>query len=81
MASSMQMRSTWHTQPPKPPFGELFQACALTSPVTFLTGDHVHKSDLTRSRLRLRPKRSGYDINAEAYVYGLSTVTTRDWSN
>ena len=56
MASSMQMRSTWHTQPPKPPFGELFQACALTSPVTFLTGDHVHKSDLTRSRLRLRPQ-------------------------
>ena len=37
-------------------FENLFQACALTSPVTFLTGDHVHKSDLTRSRLRLRPQ-------------------------
>ena len=40
----------------KPSFGKLLQACALTSPVTFLTGDHVDKSDLTRSRLRLRPK-------------------------
>ena len=33
---------------------DLFRGGALSSPVTFLTGDHVYKSDLTRSRLRLR---------------------------
>ena len=33
---------------------DLFRGCALSSPVTFLTGDHVYKSDLTRSRLLLR---------------------------
>ena len=40
-------------------FYDLFQACALSSPVAFLTGDHVHKSDLTSSYLRLVNKRSG----------------------
>ena len=40
-------------------FYDLFQACALSSPVAFLTGDHVHKSDLTSSHLRLVNKRSG----------------------
>ena len=35
-------------------FEDFFQACALSSPVILLTGDHVYKSDLTRSRLRLR---------------------------
>ena len=35
------------------PFWEFFHVCALLSPLTFLTGDHVHKSDLTRSRLPL----------------------------
>ena len=34
-------------------FEDLFQACALLLPVTFLTGSHVCKSDLTRSRLWL----------------------------
>jgi len=29
-------------------FEDLFQACALSLPVTFLTGAHVYKSDLTR---------------------------------
>ena len=29
------------------------RGCTLSSPVTFLTGNHVYKSDLTRSRLRL----------------------------
>ena len=33
------------------PFWEFFHVCALLSPLTFLTGDLVHKSDLTRSRL------------------------------
>ena len=40
-------------------FYDLFQACALSSPVAFLRGDHVHKSDLTSSHLRLINKRSG----------------------
>ena len=32
-------------------FEDLFGACALSSPDTFLTGDHVYKSDLTRPDL------------------------------
>ena len=32
---------------------DLYRACALSSPVTFLTGDQVHKSDLTKSLLWL----------------------------
>ena len=31
----------------------IYRACALSSPVTFLTGDQVHKSDLTKSLLWL----------------------------
>ena len=31
---------------------DFFRACALSSPVTFMTGGHVYRSDLTRSRLR-----------------------------
>ena len=34
-------------------FEDLLRAWALSSPVTFLTGDHVYKSDLTRSHLRV----------------------------
>ena len=34
-------------------FEDLFRAWALLLPVTFLTGDHVYKSDLTRSHLRV----------------------------
>ena len=34
-------------------FEDLLRAWALSSPVTFLTGDHVYKSDLTRSHLHL----------------------------
>ena len=35
-------------------FEDLFWACALSSPVTFLTGDHEYKSDWTRSGRQLR---------------------------
>ena len=34
-------------------FWEFFHVCVLLSPLTFLSGDHVQKSDLTRSRLPL----------------------------
>ena len=34
-------------------FEDLFPTYTLSSPVTFLTGNHVYKSDLTKSRLRL----------------------------
>ena len=34
-------------------FLEFFHVCVLLSRLTFLTGDHVQKSDLTRSRLPL----------------------------
>ena len=34
-------------------FEDLLRAWALSSPVTFLTGDHVYKSDLTRFNLAL----------------------------
>lgn len=37
--------------------------CALTSPFTFLTGDHLDKSDLIRSRFGFVAKRSGYESN------------------
>ena len=42
---------------------DLFRACALSSPVTFLT-DHVYKSDLTRPCLAFGfvSKSSGYEI-------------------
>ena len=45
-------------------FEDLFGACALSSPVTFLTADHVYKSDLTRPDLAfgLVNKSSGYEI-------------------
>ena len=45
-------------------FEDLFGACALSSPVTFLTGDHVYKSDLTRPDLAFGfvNKSSGYEI-------------------
>ena len=33
---------------------DFFRACALSSPVTLPTGGHVYRSDLSRSRLRLR---------------------------
>lgn len=32
---------------------DFFRACTLSLPVTFLTGDQVHKSDLTKSLLPL----------------------------
>ena len=34
-------------------FEDLFPTYTLSAPVTFLTGNHVYKSDLTKSRLRL----------------------------
>ena len=47
-------------------FEDLFGACALSSPVTFLTADHVYKSDLTRPDLAFGfgfvNKSSGYEI-------------------
>ena len=45
-------------------FEALFGACALSSPVTFLTADHVYKSDLTRPDLAFGfvNKSSGYEI-------------------
>ena len=45
-------------------FEDLFGACALSSPVTFLTADHVYKSDLTRADLAFGfvNKSSGYEI-------------------
>ena len=48
------------------PFWEFFYACALLSPLTFLTGDHVHKSDLTRTRLPLC--RHGFEITVDEHV-------------
>ena len=35
-----------------PEIEDLFRACVLSSAVTFLTGDHVYKTNLSRSRLR-----------------------------
>ena len=39
-------------------FKNFFQACAFTLPVTFLTGDHVNKTDLSS----FVDKRSGYEF-------------------
>ena len=48
------------------PFWVFFHPCALLLPLTFLTGDHVHKSDLTRSRLPLC--RHGFEITVDEHV-------------
>ena len=51
--------SLFNTSKNGPDFEDLFGACALSSPVTFLTGAHVNISDLTR----FVNKRFGYEIN------------------
>ena len=41
---------------------DLFRACVLSSPVTFLTGDHVYFKDLAYGFVN---KRSAYEINLD----------------
>ena len=62
--------SLFNTSKNGPDFEDLFRACALSSPVTFLTGAHVNKSDLTR----FVNKRFGYEINDSFLKFNLIVV-------
>ena len=59
--------SLFNTSKNGPDFEDLFGACALSSPVTFLTGAHVNISDLTR----FVNKRFGYEINDSGPLFKL----------
>ena len=50
------------------PSWEFFHVCALLSPLTFLTGDHVQKSDLTDLAFHFVDMRYGYEITVDEHV-------------